>query len=141
MAVVVVASVALKWFLEEEDTSHALALWDHWQRTSEPVMAPPIFRSEVTNVLHRGVRRQLFSQADAADVLGAIISMVSIREPSDLYDRALALARSLEQEAAYDALYLALAEAEGCDMWTADRRFVRAAQDRFGSVRWIGEAP
>ena len=67
--------------------------------------------------------------------------MVSIREPSDLYDRALVLAKSLEQEAAYDALYLALAEAEGCDIWTADRWFVRAAQDRFGSVRWIGEAP
>jgi predicted nucleic acid-binding protein len=141
VAVVVVASVALKWFLQEEDTPQALALWDRWQRTSEAVMAPPIFRSEVTNVLHRGVRRQLISYADAADVLGTLISMVVIREPSDLYDRALALARSLEQGAAYDALYLALAEAQGCDMWTADRRFVRAAQDRFGSVRWIGEAP
>ena len=140
MTVVVDASLALKWFLSEEHTPLALALWDHWQQTSDPLMAPPIFRSKVTNVLHRSVRRQLLSPPDAADVLDTLMSLVPIHEPPGLYTRAMTIAVSLGLGSTYDSIYLALAEAENCEMWTADRKFVRAAQQRFSQVRWIGEA-
>ena len=139
MTVVVDASLALKWALQEEHTEDALRLWDRWQDASEHVIAPPIFRSEVTNVLHQRTRREHLEPADAADILDSLISIVASDEPSDLYDRALTLASLLQQGSAYDTLYLALAEFRGCEMWTADRRFVRSVQHRYPQVRWVGE--
>ena len=139
MTVVVDACLALKWALEEEDTEEALALWDLWQDAAEEVIAPPIFRSEVANVLHRRVRRAQMGPADAAAILELLIDIVAITEPSALYGRALTLATALGQGSAYDTLYLALAELRECEMWTADRRFVRSAQTQFPRVRWIGE--
>ena len=40
MTVVVDASVALKWVLEEDGTDEALALWDRWQTAGERLIAP-----------------------------------------------------------------------------------------------------
>ena len=139
MTVVVDACLALKWALEEEDTKEALARWDRWQDAAEEVIAPPIFRSEITNVLYRRVRRAQMRPADATAILKFLINIVAISEPSALYDRALTLASALSQGSAYDTLYLALAELRDCERWTADRRFVRSAQTQFPRVRWIGE--
>lgn len=139
MTVVVDASLALKWALPEEHTDQALALWDRWQVAAEEVIAPPLFRADVTNVLHQLVRGGHLNPDDAADILKSLISVVESGEPPALYDRALALASGLGLGATYDALYIALAEIEGCEMWTADRRLVRSVQERVPQVRWIGE--
>lgn len=141
MTVVVDASLALKWALPEEHTERALALWDLWQEAAEQVIAPPLFRAEVTNVLHQLVRRGHLNPDDAADILESLISIVESGEPPSLYDRALALASGLSLGATYDALYIALAEIEECEMWTADRRLVRSVQERVPKVRWVGESP
>ena len=140
MTVVVDASVALKWVLQEEYTEEALALRDHWQESGESVIAPPIFRSEVTNALHRTVRRGNLTRSDAPDALEILLRVVGITEPAGLYSRALVLAGELGLASTYDALYLALAEAEGCEVWTADLRLVRAVQQRFPQVRSVSEA-
>jgi predicted nucleic acid-binding protein len=139
LTVVVDASLALKWALQEDYTAEALVLWDRWQSASEHLISPPIFRSEVTNALHQRVRRQEISPADAAEMLDTLISLVATDEPSVLYDRALALAGGLGQDAIHDSLYLALAELWGCDMWTADRRFAKSARKRSANVRCVGD--
>ena len=41
MTVVVDASVALKWVLQETHTEEALDLWDRWQEGDERIVAPP----------------------------------------------------------------------------------------------------
>ncbi len=139
MTVVIDASLALKWALLEDHTEEALALWDRWQTTSEHLISPPVFRSEVANALHQRVRRREISPADAAEMLDTLLSLVDTDEPSVLYDRALALAGALGQGAVYDSLYLALAEMWDCEMWTADRRFARASRKRSASVRCVGD--
>jgi len=141
VTVVVDASVALKWALQEEHTEEALALWDRWQQDLEWVIAPPLFRSEVTNVLYRRSRRGELSFADAAEILDAILSIVAIVEPASLYHSALDLAGALDVGSTYDAMYLALAESQDGVMWTADRRFVRAAEQQSRHVRYIAERP
>ena len=118
MTVVVDASLALKWVLEEEYTEKALALRDQWRVTGQAVIAPSIFRSEVTNALHQSSRQGHLSRSDAAEALDILLSLVAIRDPIELYSRALVLAGDMALGSTYDALYVALAESEGCDMWT-----------------------
>ena len=139
MPVVVDACLALKWGVEEEFTEQALEIWDLWQRSDELIVAPPLFRAEVTNVLHRMVRQANLDPLDASDILEVLLTTVATDETQGMYDRALALAQALDQKSAYDTAYLALAESLSCEMWTADRRFARAAGTRFPQVRWIGE--
>ena len=141
MTVVIDASLALKWVLQEEHTENAVALRDHWLENMEPVIAPPIFRPEITNVLHQKVRRGQLNRRDAADMLEILVSAIAAVEPSSLYSRALTLAGELELASAYDALYLALADSEECEMWTADQRLVRSAQSSFPTLRWLEERP
>ena len=80
-------------------------------------------------------------RAVAVDGLEVLVSEILIDEPPGLYTRALEIAGELALGATYDALYMALAEHHACDMWTADRRLVRTAQQQFPSVRWLGEMP
>ena len=138
MTVVVDASVALKWVLEEEGTEEALALWDRWQADGERVVAPPVFRAEVANTLRQVVRRGMATTQEAADLLEALLEVVAVEEPPTLYGRSLQMAHDFDLGAVYDALYLALAESENCEVWTADRRLARAVDERFPLLRCIG---
>lgn len=139
MTVVVDANIAVKWVTHEHDSPEAVLLYRAWTSQSEFLIAPPIFRSEVTNVLHRKVRRGELDFANAVNAVESLFAAVSIQEPPSLYTDALTIARAIGAAAAYDPLYLALAEVERCDMWTADRRFVRAVGYDSPRVRWIGE--
>ena len=49
------------------------------------------------------------------------------------------MASRLNQGAAYDAHYLALAEEFGCELWTADGRFFRAVSSGVDNVHWLGD--
>ena len=139
MTVVVDASVALQWVVQEQDTEGALALWDRWQETAEWVIAPPLFGAEVTNALHQMVRRGYIQRVDAPDLLDSLTSAVATAEPPGLYNRALALAAELRLGSTYDAVYLALAESEECEIWTADRRLFRSVREQLKYVRSVGE--
>lgn len=139
MTVVVDANIAVKWVTNEHDSPEAVSLYQAWTNRSEFVIAPPIFRSEVTNVLHRKIRRGELDFANAVNAVESLFAAVSIQEPASLYTDALSIARAIDVAAAYDPIYLALAEVERCDLWTADKRFVRAVGYKSPRVRWIGE--
>ena len=140
MTVVVDASVALKWVFQEEWTPNALALWDAWQQAGERLIAPTVFRAEVSNVAYKRVRRKEITLLDAVEAADTLLGIVAAEEPDGLYRRALDLAASYSLDAVHDSLYLALADLHGCALWTADRRFVKAVQPYRASVHWIGEA-
>ena len=139
MTVVVDASLALKWVVPADDSQIAQHLWTRWQDAGQSLIGPPIFRPEITNALYQMVRRAVVRAEEADEALSALLPVVSIHEPGQLYERALTIAGELGMGATYDALYVALAEAERCELWTADRRLVRLAQPSFPKVRWIGE--
>ena len=66
-------------------------------------------------------------------------SRLELHYQPNLHVRAFQLASQLKQSAAYDAHYLALAESFGCELWTADEKFYRAASPSIDKVRWIRE--
>jgi predicted nucleic acid-binding protein len=53
--------------------------------------------------------------------------------------RALELAGQYNLPAAYDVHYLALAEREGCELWTADTRLWNSKKGKCSGVRWMSD--
>lgn len=119
--VVIDASAALKWILDETGQEAALALLEE-----DVLHAPDFLLVEVANVLWSKVRRRVLdrSQADAAyEAIGAVpIAYTSVAELA-LPARSLAHALDLS---VYDALYAALAQRLGCALATADERLAGA---------------
>ena len=74
----------------------------------------------MTNALYQLVRKGGLRVEDAAEALSALLPAVAMVEPAGLYDAALTIADELGVGATYHALYVALAESEGCELWTAD---------------------
>ena len=138
--VVVDASLAFKWLVKEEHSDRAQALSRSWANDGIQASAPYLMPVEVANALHRRVARGELTVSDAVRLLEYLLaSGIELRNEQDLHVRALRLANHLQQGAVYDAHYLALAEILGCEYWTADERFYRAAMSSAQNVHWIGE--
>jgi predicted nucleic acid-binding protein len=74
-----------------------------------------------------------FGKISATEVITAIDSMVAfeielIPPHSGLVARAMEWSQRLKRASAYDCFYLALAEENGCDLWTADVKLSNAVQ-------------
>ena len=137
--VVVDASLAVKWLVNEVHSDTAYTLARSWARHGTQPVAPYLMPVEVTNALHRRVVRKEITVEEAMRLLDALLaSGIELREPPGIHTAALELAEQLRQDAAYDAHYLALAEMIDCELWTADERFYRAAARSFDHVKWLG---
>ena len=137
--VVVDASLAVKWLVREEGSDKALTILRAWHEEEVTLVAPHLLPFEVANALHRKVIRGELSVGDSARMILQLLgSQLELHQTTGLHARALELASELQQGAVYDAHYLALAEGLGCELWTADQRFHRAAESA-GNVHWIGD--
>ena len=134
------ASLVVKWLVEEEDSRTAVALADSWYSSGMQPVAPPLMAIEVANALYRRVVRGELGVANAARLLENLLaSGVELRDTPGLLARTLELSLQPRQGAVYDSHYLALAEALGCELWTADERFFRAAVSLTPNVHRLGE--
>ncbi len=139
-SVVVDASLAVKWLVEEEDSDKAHAALQSWVDRDITRVAPYLMPFEVANALHRRMLRGELSVENSIRMIARLLeSSLELHQPPGLHARALQLANELNQNAAYDAHYLALAEIIGCELWTADERLYRVARPSIDNVRWIGE--
>ena len=138
--IVVDASLAFKLLVSEENSDKTRAISRSWANEGIQAAAPYLMPVEVTNALHRRVLRGELSVEDAVRLLEHLLaSGIELRDEPGLHARALQLASQLRQGAIYDAHCLALADILGCELWTADERFYRAAAPVSQSVHWIGE--
>ena len=115
----------------------------NWQRLGTELIAPVLLEYEMAAILRKAIVAQWLTTDLAVEALDTITELnVRCATPTrHLHERALAWAARLGHSKAYDAHYLALAEQEGAEFWTADRRLANGAQQAgAGSVHWIGEA-
>ena len=74
VVVVVDASVAIKWLVEEDDSDKVTALARFWADEGTRLAAPYLMPFEVANALHRRVTRGELEVDDAADGVRARLS-------------------------------------------------------------------
>ena len=136
MSVVIDASVALKWVLDEPGKDAADALLD------EELIAPALWLLEAANALWRRSQRNEISVDEARERLGALHNApVATTAIADDLTAAADLASRLGHPV-YDCLYLALALREDTWVVTADRRFhaiVEKSSTLKGAVRLLGD--
>jgi predicted nucleic acid-binding protein len=125
------SSVALKWVLPEPDSGKAIRLRDDYRSGIHELLAPDIFPSEIANGLASAERQKRIRTGESAVFLNDILSAAPALHPSPpLLIRAMEISISTKQ-AVYDCLYLALAEAQGCELVTADDQFARALRPAY----------
>ena len=141
-ALLVDASVALKWVLDEDHSDAAAALFDDALGEERPILAPPIWLSETTNAIYQRQRRQLISSEDVGSALATLRDLpIHLVLPAGLHQRAVDVARRFQLPATYDAEYLAAAQLLGAEFWTADQRLYRTVARSLNWVKWIGDYP
>jgi predicted nucleic acid-binding protein len=138
ISLVVDANVPVKSELPGEAyTDQALELIEDWRTGASVVHAPDLLPSELGSVLLRGLRRGRLSQQQALASLGVLLAL-----PYHLHASTPLVPRSFEIAdqhglRIYDCFYVALAEREGIDLWTADERLCNALAPHFPFVRFI----
>lgn len=121
MPLVVDASIAIKWLLDEDDTERALAFAEN-----NTLIAPDFLLLECANVLTMKVRRGLLESRAARALFSTLLKgETEFLSSRDFVDDAQMLSLELNQSS-YDCLYLAIAVAGAHILHTADDRFARA---------------
>jgi predicted nucleic acid-binding protein len=128
--VVLDASVAVRWVIDEEGSDEAAALLDRelaW-------ITPRLLLTEVASALRRKVADAALSPAAAGQSLDTLLQavadgVITLAEDERVIATALLLTMSLQHKAP-DCVYLALAEREGASIATADDRLARLARSR-----------
>ena len=122
---VIDASVAVKWVVDEEGAARAVAL-----RSSFAFAAPELILPECANILWKKAQRGELARAEALLAAKLLersgIDFVSLQ---GLSETATQLALDLRQPA-YDCVYLALASRRGLRFVTADRRLIATVRER-----------
>ena len=131
MTLIVDASVAVKWLINEIDSQAAQRLLD----SDEKLVAPDFVLIEVGNVLwKKAQRRELRAEQAAAGIQALPTYFEQLVPSAPLLLRALAIAIDVGHPV-YDCLYLACAESLEVTLVTADVRFAAMARAKVPSLR------
>ena len=133
------ASVVLKWYLADEDHGKmALDLLNRYLSDDLEIIAPSLLEYEVINGLVVAQRRgRLREEITISAIEGFLDLGIKTVGVSSLHSQILHFCR-VYTRSAYDASYLALAEAEQIPLITADESLYHAVKKNLTWVKWLG---
>jgi len=141
MTIVLDANILIVFALSDE-ALHGIAnqKLTEWTQNSESLVAPRLFRSEITAVMRKAVFQQRITHETGRKLLNQLLLYpVTVYEDIALLQEAYEIAQQFNRPRAYDAQYLALARRLSCEFWTADERLFNAVQNNFANIRWLGQ--
>lgn len=142
MNIVVDANLVMALVLSLPYSDRAMAKMIAWKRTKTDLLAPLLLEYEVSAVLRKATVAGLLATETANEALRRILDLHICCLPltRELHERALKWAERLGQTKTYDAHYMAVAEQQQAELWTADRRLVNQAhQAGVTWLHWIGK--
>ena len=108
-------------------SDRALSLLASWQQSGTAMVAPALLAFEVTSSLRRLVHLGELSPEEGDEAFTAFTQMdISLSHRQAIFPLAWQMAKRFGRPRAYDTAYLALAQLDGCDFWTADERLYNA---------------
>lgn len=143
MRVILDANIVVALFLPLPFSGQAREHIVAWDRTGLELLAPTLFEYEINSVLHRAATTGLLAHREAKKAMqdAKALAVKCVPPSPQLHDRAWYWADRLNQSKTHDAQYVALAELERADFWTADRRLANGARQAGAAwVHWIGES-
>ena len=133
------ASVGLKWVLAEDNSDSARRIRDEFRASIRVFIAPNIYAVECAHALTKGERKG--TVVDPAGLYDEVmLDAPQFFSSIPLMVRAIAIARKA-RIAVYDCVYVALAEREGCDLITADKRVIHALEKDFPFITDLATLP
>jgi len=135
---VVDASVAAKWYFEEEHSAEAARLL---AEEDFELLAPDFIRLEVAAVAWKRVIRNEITPEKAEEIMGEIGKVpIGLAPAVDLVSAALNTALKVRRSV-YDSVYLTHAIQSGALLLTGDRKLYDAikAGDLAAHIAWIGD--
>jgi predicted nucleic acid-binding protein len=137
--VVIDASVALKWYLDDEtEDGNALLLLNAFVNRSIDLFAPTLLEYEVINGLVVAQKRGRIPQAAVATAISAFQELrIPFEGIGGLAEQILFYC-SKYARSAYDASYIALAEKTKADLITADLALYNTVSKDLPWVRLLG---
>jgi len=139
MNYVVDASVAVKWYVPEDNSDDAERLLD----LTNELHAPELIAPEFGNIIWKKVRRGELTEKQGREIIEAFLSVPMLKYPTaPLLEVAFTGALQTAQTV-YDWIYLALAISLNCQMVTADEKFYKALQTGLPAkhLLWVGDIP
>jgi len=137
MTVVVDASVAAKWILEEIDSDRAELILAAVEEKRLAILAPEILAAEIASILWKAVWRDGMSVNDARERYSEFADVCPpLVRDSKLAAEALQLALRFHRSVC-DCLYIALAEQTPCEFVTADEKLYNAVGTKLPSIRLL----
>jgi len=140
--IVIDANVAIRAILPIEGKSDVLELLISWHRSHSKIFAPDILIAETVSVIRRGIFDRWITEEEGQLAVEDLFRLGVDIIPSDagICQAALAWADKLGQSKAYDGFYLAVAERQRAELWTADEKLVnRGKQLSLSWIQWIDE--
>lgn len=122
------ASFVLGWLIPAQQTTNIRERWLSFTPGDE-LVAPSLLLAECTSVLYEHAHNQRIGRALARELLSTLLQFpIRLLNRPEIYQRAFEIAHQLDQNKAYDSLYLAAAELEGGELLTLDGDMHRGAQ-------------
>lgn len=126
MRYIIDASVGFKCVVPEILTPKALQIRGDFRKGVHDLLSPDLYPIELGNSLAAAGRSGRFPASDFPTVYTDMMGNLPIIYPSlSLLPRAYEISCQ-NRVSVYDAIYVALAEKEGCDLVTADDKLIKA---------------
>jgi predicted nucleic acid-binding protein len=140
--VVIDASVALKWYLDDEEHGQkAMNLLTRFIADELDILAPSLLEYEVVNGLIIARKRGRIEEEKVLSAIEGFASLgIRMVNLSPHYSKVIHFCKTYNRSA-YDASYMVVAESERMPFITADEGLCNAVKKDLKWVKWLGDIP